>query len=65
MIYFSKWRYQENGHTKGVPEFEPPKPIRLQWNLDPALEAIEKSYEVNYFYIFFLVSSLTVVLLLF
>ncbi|XP_025421615.1 carnitine O-palmitoyltransferase 1, liver isoform isoform X2 [Sipha flava] len=39
--------YQENGHVKGVPEIEPPKPIRLQWNLEPVLEAIEKSYEVS------------------
>ncbi|XP_050422523.1 carnitine O-palmitoyltransferase 1, liver isoform-like isoform X2 [Adelges cooleyi] len=38
--------YQADGHTKGTPEFEPPKPIRLQWNLDPALDAIEKSYQV-------------------
>lgn len=41
-------RYQDNGHTKGVPEFEPPKPIRLQWNLEPVLEAIDKSYQVTF-----------------
>ncbi|XP_060871652.1 carnitine O-palmitoyltransferase 1, liver isoform isoform X2 [Metopolophium dirhodum] len=39
--------YQENGHTKGAPELEPPKPIRLQWNLEPVLEAIEKSTQVS------------------
>ncbi|XP_050540748.1 carnitine O-palmitoyltransferase 1, liver isoform isoform X2 [Daktulosphaira vitifoliae] len=42
----AKSGYQENGHTKGVPEFEPPKPIRLHWNLNPALDVIEKSYQV-------------------
>lgn len=46
MTFFLKLRYQENGHTKGVPEFDPPKPIRLQWNLEPVLEAIEESFTV-------------------
>lgn len=41
-------RYQENGHTKGVLELDPPKPIRLQWNLEPVLEAIDKSYQVTF-----------------
>jgi hypothetical protein len=26
-------RYRENGHTKGEPEFPPPNPIKLQWEL--------------------------------
>lgn len=39
--------YDSEGHTKGVPEFKPPKPIRLQWDLpEAAIEAIEKSYKV-------------------
>lgn len=44
-------RYDAEGHTKGVPEFKPPKPIRLQWDFpDPAVEAIEKSYKVPFFF---------------
>jgi hypothetical protein len=27
------YRYRENGHTKGEPEFTPPNPIKLQWEL--------------------------------
>ncbi|GAB6018551.1 hypothetical protein CHUAL_000246 [Chamberlinius hualienensis] len=26
-------RYTEDGHCKGTPEFEPPEPIRLKWDL--------------------------------
>ena len=33
---------------KGIPEFKPPKPMRLQWELqDPAVEAIDRAYEVG------------------
>lgn len=40
-------KYDADGHTKGVPEFKPPKPIRLQWDLQvPVIEAIDKSYKV-------------------
>ncbi|XP_043286172.1 carnitine O-palmitoyltransferase 1, liver isoform isoform X2 [Venturia canescens] len=39
--------YKEDGHTKGTPEFDPPVPARLQWNLSaPCIEAIESSYQV-------------------
>ncbi|XP_031786748.1 carnitine O-palmitoyltransferase 1, liver isoform isoform X1 [Nasonia vitripennis] len=39
--------YKEDGHTKGTPEFTPPAPSRLQWDLNPkCLEAIETSYLV-------------------
>ncbi|XP_065211609.1 carnitine O-palmitoyltransferase 1, liver isoform isoform X2 [Planococcus citri] len=41
--------YDQDGHTKGIPEFKPPKPIRLQWDLpEPAIDAIEKSYKTAY-----------------
>ncbi|XP_058800409.1 carnitine O-palmitoyltransferase 1, muscle isoform-like [Phymastichus coffea] len=36
--------YNEDGHTKGLPEFPPPAPIRLNWDFNlECLEAIEKS----------------------
>ncbi|XP_014215150.1 carnitine O-palmitoyltransferase 1, liver isoform isoform X2 [Copidosoma floridanum] len=36
--------FKEDGHTKGTPEFTPPAPTRLQWDLSPkCLEAIETS----------------------
>lgn len=39
--------YREDGGTRGTPEFTPPVPIRLQWNLlPPCIVAIEKSYQV-------------------
>ena len=46
--YFVLYRYNEDGHVKGIPEFKPPKPMRLQWELqDPAIEAIDRAYEVR------------------
>jgi len=27
-------RYTEDGHTKGSPEFQPPNPVRLRWELN-------------------------------
>uniref|UniRef100_A0A8D8PNY7 carnitine O-palmitoyltransferase n=2 Tax=Cacopsylla melanoneura TaxID=428564 RepID=A0A8D8PNY7_9HEMI len=40
-------RYNPEGNTIGKPEFEPPKPIRLQWEFTPpALAAIDRSYQV-------------------
>ncbi|XP_033222790.1 carnitine O-palmitoyltransferase 1, muscle isoform [Belonocnema kinseyi] len=37
--------YREDGHTLGTPEFAPPAPSRLQWDLSKeCLSAIEKSY---------------------
>ncbi|KAJ1525467.1 hypothetical protein ONE63_010277 [Megalurothrips usitatus] len=39
--------YGADGHTTGEPEFQPPAPIRLQWDLnDKAIAAIETSYKV-------------------
>lgn len=39
-------RYKD-GHNVGTPEFTPPAPIRLQWDLNPkCIEAIEQSYQV-------------------
>ncbi|XP_053986791.1 carnitine O-palmitoyltransferase 1, liver isoform isoform X1 [Hylaeus volcanicus] len=39
--------YLEDGHTKGVPEFTPPAPTRLKWDLTPnCIAAIEDSYKV-------------------
>ena len=26
-------RYRDDGHTKGQPEFPPPNPIKLQWEI--------------------------------
>ncbi|XP_055588648.1 carnitine O-palmitoyltransferase 1, liver isoform isoform X1 [Uranotaenia lowii] len=39
-------RYDENGNTLGIPEFEPPKPKRLAFDLDNkvALDAINEAY---------------------
>ncbi len=47
LIYSKNKRYDENGNTKGVKEFDPPMPMRLQWNLDEsvAIPAIETAYE--------------------
>ncbi|XP_029658757.1 carnitine O-palmitoyltransferase 1, liver isoform isoform X2 [Formica exsecta] len=37
----------KDGHTVGTPEFTPPVPIRLQWDLNAkCIEAIEQSYQV-------------------
>lgn len=46
-LLLSKKRYDENGNTKGVKEFDPPTPTRLSWNLDEtvAIPAIETAYE--------------------
>ncbi|XP_039286947.1 carnitine O-palmitoyltransferase 1, liver isoform isoform X4 [Nilaparvata lugens] len=42
-----KMGYGPDGHTKGTPEFQPPTPMRLQWDLPPpCLAAIERSNEV-------------------
>nr|CAG4638380.1 EOG090X04D9 [Cyclestheria hislopi] len=39
--------YKEDGHCKGVAEFEPPVPIRLKWEIPkPCIEQIEASYQV-------------------
>ncbi|XP_063244784.1 carnitine O-palmitoyltransferase 1, liver isoform isoform X2 [Bacillus rossius redtenbacheri] len=39
--------YAPDGHVQGVPEFSPPPPTRLQWDLkQPCVEAIEKSFQV-------------------
>lgn len=39
-------RYDENGNTLGIPEFEPPKPKRLAFDLDNtvALDAIQEAH---------------------
>lgn len=39
-------RYKD-GHNVGIPEFTPPAPTRLQWDLSSkCIEAIEQSYQV-------------------
>ncbi|XP_031774670.1 carnitine O-palmitoyltransferase 1, liver isoform isoform X1 [Apis florea] len=39
--------YKEDGYNKGEPEFIPPSPVRLQWDLTPnCIAAIEKSNQV-------------------
>lgn len=39
-------RYKD-GHNVGTPEFTPPAPTRLQWDLSiKCIEAIEQSYQV-------------------
>lgn len=39
-------RYND-GHNAGTPEFTPPAPTRLQWDLNvKCIEAIEQSYQV-------------------
>lgn len=40
-------RYDEDGNTRGVKEFDPPTPVRLAWSLDEevAIPAIEQAYE--------------------
>ncbi|XP_055916063.1 carnitine O-palmitoyltransferase 1, muscle isoform isoform X2 [Eupeodes corollae] len=35
--------YDEDGNTKGTPEFTPPSPIRLNWELEPCKEKIEEA----------------------
>ncbi|CAL7941420.1 unnamed protein product [Xylocopa violacea] len=41
--------YNEKGHNKGEPEFAPPAPVRLQWDLNAnCIAAIEESYQVAY-----------------
>ncbi|XP_012346719.1 carnitine O-palmitoyltransferase 1, liver isoform isoform X2 [Apis florea] len=40
-------KYKEDGYNKGEPEFIPPSPVRLQWDLTPnCIAAIEKSNQV-------------------
>lgn len=40
-------RYRNNGHNAGTPEFTPPAPTRLQWDLNgECIETIEQSYRV-------------------
>lgn len=37
----------KDGHNVGTPEFAPPAPTRLQWDLNAkCIEAIEQSYKV-------------------
>ncbi|XP_017757993.1 PREDICTED: carnitine O-palmitoyltransferase 1, liver isoform isoform X2 [Eufriesea mexicana] len=39
--------YKEDGYNKGTPEFTPPAPVRLQWDLNPScIAAIEESNQV-------------------
>lgn len=48
----SIYRYGPDGHTVGEPEFQPPAPIRLQWDLnDKAIAAIDTAYQVHRFQI--------------
>ncbi|XP_037713136.1 carnitine O-palmitoyltransferase 1, liver isoform isoform X1 [Drosophila subpulchrella] len=35
--------YDESGNTKGTPEFQPPTPTRLTWDLKPCLPQIEEA----------------------
>uniref|UniRef100_D3TRL5 carnitine O-palmitoyltransferase n=1 Tax=Glossina morsitans morsitans TaxID=37546 RepID=D3TRL5_GLOMM len=35
--------YDENGNTKGTPEFQPPSPVHLSWALEPCLDRIEEA----------------------
>ncbi|XP_037811824.1 carnitine O-palmitoyltransferase 1, liver isoform isoform X1 [Lucilia sericata] len=35
--------YDENGNTKGTPEFQPPSPTRLNWQLEPCISQIEEA----------------------
>ncbi|XP_023170775.1 carnitine O-palmitoyltransferase 1, liver isoform isoform X2 [Drosophila hydei] len=35
--------YDETGNTKGIPEFTPPTPTRLHWDLKPCLPQIEEA----------------------
>lgn len=40
-------RYADDGHSKGSPQFEPPAPIRLKWDLQPeTLDVISNSVQV-------------------
>lgn len=36
-------RYETNGNTKGTPEFQPPSPTRLSWQLEPCIHKIEEA----------------------
>ncbi|XP_059169843.1 carnitine O-palmitoyltransferase 1, liver isoform-like isoform X2 [Physella acuta] len=39
--------YDERGHTLGTPEFQPPNPIRLEWDISlPCQQRIEESLQV-------------------
>lgn len=41
-------RYNDDGHNIGTPEFNPPTPTRLQWDLNvKCIQAIEQSYKVT------------------
>lgn len=42
-LLLQKYRYDENGNSKGSPEFIPPSPTRLPWDLnhEPILTTIE------------------------
>ncbi|XP_017757990.1 PREDICTED: carnitine O-palmitoyltransferase 1, liver isoform isoform X1 [Eufriesea mexicana] len=43
----SNREYKEDGYNKGTPEFTPPAPVRLQWDLNPScIAAIEESNQV-------------------
>ena len=47
MIYFRFHRYTPDGHCRGEMEFQPPNPIRLQWEMpDDCLNVIENSLAV-------------------
>ncbi|XP_037946654.1 carnitine O-palmitoyltransferase 1, liver isoform isoform X2 [Teleopsis dalmanni] len=35
--------YDETGNTKGIPEFQPPSPTRLKWELTPCLPQIDEA----------------------
>ncbi|XP_075167500.1 carnitine O-palmitoyltransferase whd isoform X1 [Haematobia irritans] len=35
--------YDENGNTRGTPEYPPPSPTRLSWKLEPCLPQIEEA----------------------
>ncbi|XP_072743467.1 carnitine O-palmitoyltransferase 1, liver isoform isoform X2 [Anoplolepis gracilipes] len=44
---FLNREYNKDGHNMGTPEFTPPAPIRLQWDLNvKCIEAIEQSYQI-------------------
>jgi len=37
--------YTTDGRSLGTPEFNPPMPTRLQWDLTPAIPVIDRSYQ--------------------
>ncbi len=41
---FIPCRYREDGHTKGEAAFQPPNPIRLQWELVQEVIIISQGY---------------------